>query len=68
MNCCMNGNNSCLWILIILLILGTCGSVFSSNAFSGCGWPILAALAYCMCKNGTLTALFSKVGCGLGSV
>ena len=33
MNCCLTGNN-CLWILIILLILGTCGNVFSSCIFS----------------------------------
>ena len=62
MNCCSNGN-SCLWILIILLILGTCGNVFSSSALRGCGWPILAALAYCMYKNGTLQSLVGKV-CG----
>lgn len=63
MNCFTNGN-SCLWILIILLILGTCGNVFSSDLFSGCGWPVLAALAYCMCKNGTLGSLFHRGGCG----
>ena len=66
MNCCMNGNNSCLWILIILLILGTCGNVFSSSVFSGCGWPVLAALAYWMCKNGTLGSLFGRSGNGCG--
>ncbi len=65
MNCCIGGN-SCLWILIILLILGTSCNVFSSSVFSGCGWPILAALAYCLCKNGTLSSLFSKCGCGCG--
>ena len=66
MNCCLQGN-SCLWILIILLILGTCGNVFSSSVFSGCGWPMLAALAYCMCKNGTLGALLNRIGgCGCG--
>ncbi len=63
MNCCMS-NNSYLWILIILLILGTCSGVFSSSVFTGCGLPILAALAYCMCKNGTLGTLFGKCGCG----
>ncbi len=65
MNSCQNGN-SCLWILIIALILGTCGTkVLSSRALSGCGWPILAALAYCMCKNGTLGELASRLGgCG----
>ena len=69
MNSCFGGN-SCLWILIILLILGTCGNVFSSSAFRGCGWPILAALAYCMCKNGTLQDIFSRMcggnDCGCG--
>ncbi len=69
MNCCSGGNNY-LWILIILLILGTCGNVFSSSAFRGCGWSILAALAYCMCKNGTLQDIFSRMcggnDCGCG--
>lgn len=69
MNCCSGGNNY-LWILIILLILGTCGNVFSSSAFRGCGWPILAALAYCMSKNGTLQDIFSRMcggnDCGCG--
>ena len=63
---CLN-SNSCLWTLIILLILGTVGSnVLSSKAFTGCGWPFLVALAYCMGKNGTLGALASKLGCGCG--
>ena len=69
MNCCSDGNNY-LWILIILVILGTCGNVFSSSAFRGCGWPLLAALAYCMCKNGTLQELVNKMcggnDCGCG--
>lgn len=65
MNCFLQGN-SCLWILIILLILGSCSNVFNSSVFTGCGWPIVAALAYCMCKNGTLGALFGKDRCGCG--
>ena len=64
MNCCSCGNNY-LWILIILVILGTCGNVFSSNAFRGCGWPLLAALAYCMCKNGTFQDIFIRMGGGI---
>ncbi len=68
MNCCLTGNN-CLWLLIILLILGTCGTnVLTSRAFTGCGWPILAACAYCLCKNGTLAQLANCLrgigGCG----
>lgn len=62
MNSCLQGN-SCLWILIILLLLGT--NVLSSNAFSGCGWPFLLAGAYCLGKNGTLSALIGQNGgCG----
>ena len=60
---CSNGN-SCLWLLILLLLLGN-GNILSSRAFTGCGWPIAAALAYCMYKNGTLSAHLSKLGlCG----
>ncbi|MDE6059239.1 MAG: hypothetical protein K2G44_04275 [Clostridia bacterium] len=62
MNC---NSNSCLWILIILLILGT--NVLSSNTFTGCGWPFLLALAYCFGKNGTLSNLMNRIGgCGCG--
>lgn len=64
MNSCLQGN-SCLWILIILLILGT--NVLSSSAFSGCGWPFLVALAYCAGKNGFLGTYFGRnSGCGCG--
>ena len=66
MNCCQNGN-SCLWILIIALILGNGGTnLLSSRALSGCGWPMLIALTYCMCKNGTLGALLGKMNGGCG--
>ena len=59
------GNNSYLWILIILLILGTGSGLFSSSIFKGCGWPILVALAFCMWKNGTLGTIFGgNGGCG----
>ena len=66
MSCCLQGN-SLLWILIILLILSSNGcGVFSSRALTGCGWPLLAALAYCMCKNGTLSSLLNRIGGGCG--
>ena len=63
MNGCLNGNNS-LWILIILLILGS--NVLSSRLFSGCGWPFALAGAYCLGKNGTtLGSLVNGLGgCG----
>lgn len=64
MNCCLQGN-SCLWILIILLILGSSGNVFNSSVLSGCGLPILIALGYCAYKNGTLATIFGgNGGCG----
>ena len=66
MNCCQSGN-SCLWVLIIALILGNCGTnILNSRALSGCGWPILAALLYCMGKNGTLSEIAQKFGIGCG--
>ena len=62
MNSCLQGNG-CLWILIVLLILGTCGNVFNSSVFTGCGLPILIALVYCMWRNGTLRTILGG-GCG----
>lgn len=63
MNSCFNGN-SCLWLLIILLILGT--NVLNSRALSGCGWPFLLAGAYCLGKNGGLGELLGGLGNGCG--
>lgn len=66
MNSCLSGN-SCLWILIVLLILGTCGNVFNSSVLTGCGLPIAVALAYCLYRNGTLRTIFCGGGCGCGN-
>lgn len=67
MNSCLSGN-SCLWILIIALILGSNGTnLLNSRALTGCAWPFLVALAYCLCKNGTLSRLLGSLtngGCG----
>ncbi len=63
MNTSSNGN-SCLWVLIIALILGS--NVLNSRALNGCGWPLLIALLYCMSKNGTLSEIASKFGIGCG--
>ncbi len=66
MNSCLGGNG-CLWILIIALLLGSCGTgLLNSRALTGCGWPFLVALAYCLCKNGTLSNLASRLGLGCG--
>ncbi len=56
-------NNGVLWILIILLLLGGT-DILSSKAFTGCGWPLVIALGYCMLKNGTLSNILSGMGCG----
>ncbi len=64
MNSCFGGN-SYLWILIAALILGTVGTnLLNSRALTGCGWPFLVALGYCMYKNGTLSALANQLGLG----
>jgi hypothetical protein len=66
-NC--NGTNSCLWILILLLIAscGTNGGL--ESVLSGSCTPVLIALIYTMWKNGTLNNLFcgnNNGGCGCG--
>lgn len=67
MNCCTQGNNVTLWILIALLILGSKDGIFSSGVFSGCGLPILLALLFCLYKNGTLSAILTPpCNCGCG--
>ncbi len=65
MNCCGQGNNVTLWILIALLVLGSKDGIFCSNLFNGCGLPIVAALLYCLYKNGTLSAMLTPTcNCG----
>lgn len=69
MNCCTQGNNVTLWILIALLVLGSKDGIFCSNIFSGCGLPILLALLFCLYKNGTLSAILTppcSCNCGCG--
>ncbi len=65
MNCCTQGNNVTLWILIALLVLGSKDGIFSSDTFSGCGLPVLLALLFCLYKNGTLSAILTPpCNCG----
>ncbi len=54
-SCC--SNNSCLWILLAALVLSN-KNICLENILSGCGWPIIVALLYCTCKNGTLSSIF----------
>ena len=66
MNCFdMLGGNSCLWILILLLVLGCCNQG-AEGIFSGCSLPILIALVYCLCKNGTIGGIGNSHGYGCG--
>ncbi len=62
----MNSSSTGLWILIILLLLGTSGNIFNSSVFSGCGFPILLALLYCTFRNGSLCNIFGNNNCGCG--
>ena len=60
------GCNSCLWILILLLIASSCSENGLEGVLSGSCTPILVALVYTMWKNGTLNSLFcgnSDCGC-----
>lgn len=65
------GGNSCLWILILLLIASACSGNGLEGVLAGSCTPILIALIYSMWKNGTLNSLFcgcgeNKCNCGCG--
>ncbi len=62
------GCNSCLWILILLLIASACGENGLEGVLAGSCTPILIALIYSMWKNGTFNDLFcgSGKGCDCG--
>ena len=67
------GSNSCLWILILLLIaLSFSGNSLCEILSGGCT-PLLLALAYTMWRNGTLSNLLcgngngNGCGCGCGN-
>lgn len=60
------GNNSCLWILILLLLAASCSGNGIEGVLSGSCTPILIALIYSMWKNGTLSNLLCGSGCNCG--
>ena len=65
----MCGNNSCIWILILLLIAATFGDNGFDDILSGGCTPFLIALIYTMWKNGTLRNVLcggNGNGCGCG--
>jgi hypothetical protein len=63
---CGDNNNTCLWILILLLLAAsTCGRGLDS-ALSGSCIPILIALLFTMWRNGTLSSIFCGNGGGNG--
>ena len=55
MNCCTQGNNATLWILIALFVLCSKDGFLNGGALCGCTLPVIAALLYCLYKNGTLS-------------
>ena len=57
------GDNSCLWILILLLILCCSQTGILSGILDSCYLPIILAVAYCVCKKGGLCNMF-RSGCG----
>ncbi|MBO5328114.1 MAG: chorion class high-cysteine HCB protein 13 [Clostridia bacterium] len=60
------GGNSCLWILILLLLAASCSGKCLDGILSGACLPVLIALVYTMWKNGTLSNIFCGNGCGCG--
>ncbi len=65
------GTNSCLWILILLLVTASCSNNGIEGVLSGSCTPILIALVYSMWKNGSLANLLcgnggGNCGCGCG--
>lgn len=60
-------SNSCLWILILLLIASGASCDGLEGVLAGSCTPILIALIYSMWKNGTLSnILCGKQSCGCG--
>ena len=45
------GNNTCLWLLIILLILCFCGNGNLDGIFNSFYTPLIIAAAYCVIKK-----------------
>lgn len=60
------GSNSCLWILILLLIASAAGGNGLDGVLAGSCTPILIALIYSMWKNGTLKSLLTGNGSSCG--
>ena len=61
----LGGNNCCLWILIILLIICLCKSGCLNGFFNSCYClPVALLLICCCCKNGGGGFLGGFGGCG----
>lgn len=63
------GCNSCLWILILLLIASANSNNGLEGVLEGSCTPLLVAILYTMWKNGTLSNLLGNGngnGCGCG--
>ena len=64
-NGCGCGNNSCLWIILLLLC---CGNGTSSFGGDGCGCESLIwiLLLLCFCGNNSNGCGLNSIGCGCG--
>ena len=63
MNCFDSlGGNTCLWILILMLVLGSCNQGIE-HIFSGCSIPILLGILFFLWKDGKIPC-FQNCGCG----
>ena len=60
------GSNSCLWILILLLLAASTSGNGIDSVLAGSCTPFLIALIYSMWRNGSLANLLygSNNGCG----
>ena len=64
---CCGGTNSCLWILILLLIASAYSDNGIQDVLEGSCTPLLLAVLYTMWKNGTLRNMLcggNGNGCG----
>lgn len=63
--CGWGGNNSCIWILILLFFCGNGSSIFSRNDDCGCGCESIIWILILLSLCGNNSCGFN-LGCGCG--